>query len=508
MSTAHGPLRTSLLNPLALPLLALATLLLMSACAAPSGTQRTDGAELAARERTNPAPQVDDRAGDRTSVRDDGVLRFAVVADLNGRYGSTEYDPDVHRAIDRIVALRPDLVLSAGDMVAGQKTGLDYPAMWAAFHDAVSEPLARAGIPLAVTPGNHDASAYPKFAPEREQYAIEWLARKPDLAFIDDEFYPFRYAFEHQGVLFVALDITTSKPVGDEQLRWLDGLLAEHAPRFETKIVFGHVPMFQLVGDKKGHEHTADERLEATLNRHAVTMFISGHHHAYFPGRRGELRLLGVGCLGGGARSLVGTEAPPVRTLVMVEIDKYGVRSVEALAGPHYLEPLPRTALPERLVGFNEAHALLRDDIGEPQFLVARREKMAADGLTEVAALSPSQIATGLDVVASASAALRASANAARLESESAILLAAASPTDEAPIASDADDAPLTQPLASAPRAALLPEGEPQLGTRAVVGVPDEALAPALVSPSTPTPALRVLERRAPALPAAAAAAR
>ena len=81
------------------------------------------------------------------------VLRVAVVADLNGAYGSATYGEPVHVAVRRIVELRPDLVVSVGDMVAGQRSGLDYRAMWAGFFSVVADPLAAAGIPLAVTPG-------------------------------------------------------------------------------------------------------------------------------------------------------------------------------------------------------------------------------------------------------------------------------------------------------------------------------------------------------------------
>ena len=54
-----------------------------------------------------------------------------------------------------------DLVISAGDLIAGQKASLTAPqvqAMWAAFDQSVRGPLAQAGIPFAFTLGNHDAS--------------------------------------------------------------------------------------------------------------------------------------------------------------------------------------------------------------------------------------------------------------------------------------------------------------------------------------------------------------
>ncbi|MBL9057575.1 MAG: hypothetical protein JNJ84_15015, partial [Rhodobacteraceae bacterium] len=48
-------------------------------------------------------------------------LRIAVISDLNGSYGSTDYGQPVSGAVARIIALKPDLVISTGDMVAGQR---------------------------------------------------------------------------------------------------------------------------------------------------------------------------------------------------------------------------------------------------------------------------------------------------------------------------------------------------------------------------------------------------
>ena len=74
------------------------------------------------------------------------ALRVAVISDLNGSYGSTQYEAGVAATIERLVELRPDLVISTGDMVAGQR--LHPPlgraaveAMWSAVHAQVSEPV-------------------------------------------------------------------------------------------------------------------------------------------------------------------------------------------------------------------------------------------------------------------------------------------------------------------------------------------------------------------------------
>ena len=115
-------------------------------------------------------------------------LRVAVISDLNGSYGSTDYNPRVNAVVERIIKLAPDLVISTGDMVAGQRRPVlsetQVKAMWQAFHAGVTDPLRSAGIPLLVTPGNHDASAYGGFEGERRIFTEQWRARKPAVGFM------------------------------------------------------------------------------------------------------------------------------------------------------------------------------------------------------------------------------------------------------------------------------------------------------------------------------------
>jgi acid phosphatase type 7 len=290
------------------------------------------------------------------------ALRIAVISDLNGSYGSTDYRDDVHSAVRWIVDdLEPDAVISTGDMVAGQRGGLDYQAMWRGFNLAVTQPLAEAGIPLAVTPGNHDASAGAAFLDERITYVRQWRRHRPDLRFVDDTFYPMHYAFELGGALFVSLDATLTGPIDKEQLRWLEQVLSEHAD-MSPKIVFGHVPLFPFSEEREA-EILDDTDLEALFDEHGVDLMLSGHHHAYYPGRRGDLRLVGTACLGTGARTLVGHDRRSQKSVAVVEISAAGDISVDAFAaGDHRL--IERDGLPEHLN--SGRHRIWRDDVADP----------------------------------------------------------------------------------------------------------------------------------------------
>jgi hypothetical protein len=286
-------------------------------------------------------------------------IRVVVISDLNDSYGSTTYSAPVHDAVAAIVSLQPDIVLSTGDMVAGQQGGLDYDGMWAGFHAAVSDQLAAVGIPFAVSPGNHDASAYAGFETEREIYVAQWSARRPEVELVDDASYPLRYSFRIGAAFFVALDSTTVGALDAEQMAWLDGQLeGSDAP---IEIVYGHVPLVPFTVGRET-EIIGDPALEQMLEEHGVAMFISGHHHAYYPGRRGNVRHVSMACLGSGPRALIGTDTASARAILLLEIDAEGqVTGLEAMSGAAFDTAIPRAELPESIA--YGAWSITRDDL-------------------------------------------------------------------------------------------------------------------------------------------------
>lgn len=277
------------------------------------------------------------------------ALRVVVISDLNGSYGSTSYSSGIPAAINRIIALKPDLVISTGDMVAGQRkpalSAGEVRAMWSAFHRVVSDPLAKAGIPLAVTPGNHDASGYRGFEREREIYGAEWRARKPKLTYLDDRDYPFFYAFEMDGVRFASLDATTLGPLRGTQMSSLTQTL-KGAP---TAVTFSHLPLWPFA-QKREREIIGDPDLEALYHDLGVDLHLSGHHHAYYPGWKDGVAYVSQACLGGGARVLIGDTGRSERSFTVLEFDSGGLQSVTAFTGPDYQFPLNPATLPPQIV--------------------------------------------------------------------------------------------------------------------------------------------------------------
>lgn len=295
-------------------------------------------------------------------------LRIAVISDLNGSYGSTEYGPEVSGAIARIIALRPDLVISTGDMVAGQRrkpklTTADLATMWAAFHATVSDPLARSGLPLLVTPGNHDASAYPGFQTERTAFADAWADRVPALVPLDSGGWPFRGAWSVNDVLLIGIDATRSGPLADEDLGWLRGILQSHAGRHRTVILFGHLPLMPITQGREG-DVLADPTLFDLAQTAGVDLWLSGHHHAFYSGTAGNILFVAQAALGNGPRKLIDDTRVSARGFTWIEVDDDGNITVAAYPPPGFDTKLDANSLPPTLGtgAFRLTRALSRPD--------------------------------------------------------------------------------------------------------------------------------------------------
>lgn len=280
-------------------------------------------------------------------------FRIAVISDLNGSYGSTDYGPEVSAALERIIVLQPDLVISTGDMIAGQRnrpklTGAELSTMWDAFHATVSDPLERAGLPLLVTPGNHDASAYPGFEAERDAFAAAWADRLPALASVETRNWPFRGAWTMDDVLLVGIDATRSGPLSDADMGWLRDLLQSHGGRHRSVILFGHLPLMPI---SQGREDDvlADPQLFNLAKSAGVDLWLSGHHHAFYSGSAGGILFVAQAALGNGPRKLIGESEVSAPSFTWIEIGDDGTVTVKAFPSPGFDTELDANRLPPTL---------------------------------------------------------------------------------------------------------------------------------------------------------------
>ena len=304
-----------------------------------------------------------------------GDVRMVVISDLNSAYGSTDYEPEVDKAIDLLPFWQPDLVLCSGDMVAGQKQSLtteQIKAMWAGFDKHIAAPLRQAKIPYGFTMGNHDASGARGigdkylFGKERDLAKEYWNnpQNSPGLQFLDRDDYPFFYTFIYKDIFFMAWDGSTHI-IPPEKLAWVEKTLASpQAKQAKMRILLGHLPLYgvALGRDKPGEVMENSEALRIMLEKYNVHTYISGHHHAYYPGHRGRLQLLHTGALGSGPRSIIDSQLPPRKTITVVDINfdsaelsTYTTYDMQTLELVNYQE------LPRFLAGHNGM--ILRRDI-------------------------------------------------------------------------------------------------------------------------------------------------
>jgi hypothetical protein len=229
-------------------------------------------------------------------------------------------------------------------MVGGQLLSLtptELEAMWAGFDRQIFQPIRQAGLPMAIAIGKPDGSnlileettdpmptgvvpgSY-VFAQERSAAQTYWTNPERDLGveLVDARQFPFQYSFIHNDIFFLVWDASSSD-LSDEALAWAEqSLSSTAAQQAKMRISLSHYPLYAVAQgrDRPSEYLRRGEEVQALLERYGVHTHISGHHHAYFPGQVGELELLNTGALGIGPRSWLGTDAPPKRTLTVMDI--------------------------------------------------------------------------------------------------------------------------------------------------------------------------------------------
>lgn len=278
---------------------------------------------------------------------------LALVSDINGRYGSTQYNARVAKAIAQITVGDVDAVLSTGDMVAGQKSSLgddQIKDMWTAFHQEVSIPLDKAGIPLLVTPGNHDGSALPGFSRDRAEFDVQWQSQKPVFPLLPNSNWPRNYALWIDDMLVVALDGTRPGPLPDKQFQWLRQTLQAHGEKAQLTVVISHLPLWPMTQGRE-REIIDDAELLNLMHSQGVDILASGHHHAFYAGTDSAGMVhLSVGALGGNVRTLVGSDTKQKHSFSMLSFD-HDLIYISAVQAPGFTTSIEIESLPEVIDG-------------------------------------------------------------------------------------------------------------------------------------------------------------
>jgi hypothetical protein len=254
------------------------------------------------------------------------LIRVAVLSDFNGTYGSLTYPAELKSSLDRIInTWKPDLVLSAGDLIAGQKASLtdaNVRGMWAAFGREVRGPLSQAAIPFVFALGNHDAS----LTRDRREAAAYWKQLAPAGTVVDAAQYPFRYSLTRTDragrTLFIAVLDASGPGVDAAQRAWLAAQLGTPQARAAgVRLVVGHLPLAGVSEGKNrpGEVITQAAALREVMERGRVLAYVSGHHAAYYPARLGRLNVLNSGGIGG--RDYVGFPGTARSVVSVLDID-------------------------------------------------------------------------------------------------------------------------------------------------------------------------------------------
>lgn len=295
-----------------------------------------------------------------------GDIRFVVISDLNSAYGSTDYRREVIEGITLLPEWQPDMVICGGDMVAGQSISLsaaEIEAMWTAFDEKILSRIRTAGLPFSLTIGNHDASGYKDengeflYVLDREATTKYWEGHKADtnLSFIEASGFPYYYSFKQNDIFFLIWDASSAN-VPPEQVAWADRALATtEAQSAKLRIAMGHLPMYAVSQrrDRAGEFLNQADELRTLLERHKVHTYISGHHHAYFPGKSGELNMLHLGALGSGPKSLLTTTNAAFQTLTVMDVFLNTANTVYTTYNMNTREVVDPQTLPRLIVGPN-----------------------------------------------------------------------------------------------------------------------------------------------------------
>jgi 3',5'-cyclic AMP phosphodiesterase CpdA len=233
---------------------------------------------------------------------------FAVLGDRTGgaREGIFE------QVVEDIEFLRPDLVLTVGDLIQGYTTdSASVEAEW----DYTLGLMDSFEIEYHLTPGNHDIWS------DQSRAIYDRRVGSPD-----------KFFWFHD-CLFIILDVSRYYSAGvmpDGQIRWLREALTYASSHLHT-FVFYHKP-FWCEDFSSGRPNLLHE----IFVEYGVDAVFTGHYHRQFYTERDGIRYYSVSSSGGGLPRWAAGEGSFFSYLwVKVDTDTFDVRTLEpGLSGP------------------------------------------------------------------------------------------------------------------------------------------------------------------------------
>ena len=199
-------------------------------------------------------------------------FQFAILTDRTGGHRAGVF----RRGVERVNLLRPEFVMSVGDLIEGYSWEVDEIArQWRAF-DRLIAPLT---MPFFYVPGNHDVS--------NEVMTAAW----------EDRFGRPYYHFVYRDVLFLVLNSEdeSSGQIGGEQRAYVEDVLGRY-PDVRWTLVFVHKPLWEFEPNQNGWAE-----IERRLTGRPFTVF-AGHRHRYLSDVRDGAHYVVLGTMGARSR--------------------------------------------------------------------------------------------------------------------------------------------------------------------------------------------------------------
>jgi hypothetical protein len=215
------------------------------------------------------------------------LFRFATIGDLTGGYRREAF-PQI---VERIGWLRPDFVMSVGDLIEGYTYDEEQIGRWWEQFDSWVQDFP---APFFYVPGNHDLS--------NDLMTRLWEERHGSTY----------YSFRHRGVTFLVLNTEDGAPshISEEQVTFVQDVLAT-IPEQEQILLFFHKPLWQ--SNEPGFL-----AIENMLAGRPYTVF-AGHQHRYsYRVRKGRPYFVLATC--GGGNALRGAEFGELDHLAWVTV--------------------------------------------------------------------------------------------------------------------------------------------------------------------------------------------
>ncbi len=232
---------------------------------------------------------------------------FAVIGDLN----SGERAGVLEVAVEQIKLLKPDFILSIGDLVEG---GTEDTAQLKKEYDHFDERMRKANAPIFHLGGNHDLTnplmrkywehrygkRYYHFVyknalfmvldsedyPEERMWKI-YKARKRAIQLLDSGKIELAQLTE-----YYRMPERVTGEISDAQSAYFEKVIADH-PHVRWTFVLMHKPVWQRTGNG------SMERIEAALASRKYTV-LNGHQHKYSYTERNQRDYIMMGTTGGG----------------------------------------------------------------------------------------------------------------------------------------------------------------------------------------------------------------